>query len=206
MKIIVEVGANLGTDTGRMFNESTEPTLIYAIEPTPHCLEILHAHFDDNPNIIIVPVAIDDVDGSKLFNIAGHSDWGCSSLHEFVPGIEEKYPHFPDLHYTDSVVVNTMRLDTFMDIHNIKQIDYLWIDAQGNDFVVLKSLGDKIGCVVAGQCEVQSTSDAEIYHGVVNDYDSVNAWLNDNGFDTRPRGGVGIVNEMNLYFTRRATP
>lgn len=47
------------------------------------------------------------------FNIAGQADWGCSSLLEFSNGLDKTSPGRTDLKVTDTITVNTIRLDTF---------------------------------------------------------------------------------------------
>ena len=44
----------------------------------------------------------------------------------------------------ESIMVPTIRLDTFMELMQLERIDYLKIDTQGADFMVVKSLGTRI--------------------------------------------------------------
>jgi hypothetical protein len=100
-----------------------------------------------------------------------------------------------------------LRLDDVINLLNIKEIDYIHIDAQGNDFRVLQSLGDKISIVKSGVCEVAQK--AELYQGTENTIDVVKPWLESKGFKVRAEDdGVGkpfatvTGNEANLFFTR----
>jgi hypothetical protein len=108
-------------------------------------------------------------------------------------GINSLYPLHPNLlntplqkHWqyqqgmTHSIVIETRRLDTLVKKYEIPHIDFLWIDAQGNDLITLKSLGDLISIVRAGRLEC--TYKVPIYEGVDNSYESVVKFLEDHHF------------------------
>jgi FkbM family methyltransferase len=175
--IIFEVGANLGNDTQ---NFLASGSLVYAFEPTPELHLHLKNRFKNVSNYIPVPLAVDLENRWTTFNIAGSADWGCSSIHDFNPNIHQEWEGRPDFNVTDRCTVMTIRLDTFMQIYNIDKIDYLWIDAQGNDFRVLQSLGDRIKDVNKGRCEV--ANDVNLYSGVDNTVETVGNWLSSQGF------------------------
>jgi len=61
------------------------------------------------------------------------------------------------------VEVQTTRLDTFLQENDIDRIDFLHIDAQGHDLKVLRSLGERLPVVVAGQIEVPLNSAVALY-------------------------------------------
>lgn len=180
MKTIIECGANLGYDTQKL-HENNPDAKIFAFEPTIELFtEILYPRFKGNPNIQLYPFAIDSKNGFTKFNVAGQSDWGCSSIHEFSDDIKEKWPNRPDFKVTHSYLVPTITLFDFCKSHNIEEIDYLWIDTQGNDFNVLQSLGEKIKNVKAGKCEV--SLDVELYKNTENKLNIVKPWLENQGF------------------------
>jgi FkbM family methyltransferase len=142
----------------------------------------------------------DITNGFKQFNIAAVEDWGCSSLNEFA---DDRFDNFPgrDIRTTHSVKVMTLRLDTFMNIHNIKEVDYLWIDAQGSDFNVLKSLGDRIKDVKSGKCE--SFYAADLYKNCNNKTDDIVKWLDENGFNCTVKIDKQEQKEADIYFERK---
>lgn len=177
MKTKIEVGANWGGDTQSL---AADGSVVYAFEPTPSLADHLRNRFKDNSNVHIVEKAVDEHDGVAEFNIAGTGDWGCSSLYEFSEDIHSKWNGRPDFHFTDRCEVETIRLDTFIQQNEIDSIDYLWIDAQGNDFNVLKSLGYFINRVKAGKCEGSYTVD--LYQGTNNNVNDIEIWLESNGF------------------------
>lgn len=204
-KIIVEIGANHGQDTEKFLNE--EGSIVYSFEPIPKLVLDLNEKFGKKPNFHLITAAIDVENGFKKFNISKGGDWGCSSLHNFAPDLKGKWDR-PDFNFDDHIEqVMCFRLDTFMDLFKIERIDYLHIDAQGNDFNVLKSLGDKINVVQSGVVEVSNK--VELYDIKDNHVNVVKPWLEERGFKTRVEDdGVGKEgatingNEVNIFFER----
>ena len=181
MKTIVEVGANWGGDTKRFADERNN--FVYAFEPTPELFDHLCETFSSYSNVKILPFAVDEEEGEAIFNIAGTGDWGCSSLYTFDPEIHEKWEGRPDFHFTNQVTVEKKRLDNFINENNIESIDYLWVDAQGNDFKVMKSLGDKIEIVKEGKCE--GSYSVDLYVNTENNVNDIVEWLTSKGFQCK---------------------
>jgi FkbM family methyltransferase len=203
--IIIEVGANQGQDTVK-FLEKPE-NIVYSFEPIPELAFKLWEKHGQNKNFHLITAAIDIENGWKKFNISKRGDWGCSSLHDFAPDLHKVWSR-PDFSY-DTFLANTMciRLDTFMNMFNIQKIDFLHIDAQGNDFNVLKSLGNRIDDVISGVVEVSNK--VELYDIKDNHLNVVKPWLEERKFSTRVEDdGVGKPgatingNEVNIFFNR----
>ena len=153
-KIKFDIGANQGTDTIKLAEDGS---IVYAFEPTRFLIvEYLWPKTKENPNIIIIPMAVDVENGIKNFNVSGIWDWGCSSLHRYNGNAGEQWGEF--FQVTESYQVPTITLHDFCELYKINKIDYLYIDTQGNDLNVLKSLGDKIVNVVEGKCEASNNN------------------------------------------------
>ena len=183
MKIIIEVGANSGGDSIKYVSQSN--TLLYAFEPVPYLGNNLTGSLDDAgfKNYKLIRSAVSDIDGKAIFNISGPDEshnFACSSLNQFSDGIDGKWGGRSDFAHIDSLEVDTIRLDTFIEQEGIKEIEYLHIDAQGSDFNVLKSLGDKVNIVKAGKCEASNI--VALYKDVDNSVYSIIGWLGNNGF------------------------
>ena len=179
MRIVVEIGANNGEDTAHLLGGADK---LYACEPDPELFSGLVARFADNPKVTLWPVAIALENGCQNLNIS-LGERGINSLHEFHLNLLntalQKHKVYQD-GFQKKVPVWTARLDTLMALYNIPHIDFLWIDAQGNDLAALKSLGDKIKNVSEGRCEC--TYKIPIYDGVDNSYESTIAFLESYGF------------------------
>jgi len=196
-KIIFDIGANQGQESMRMVNDDS---IVYAFEPTRYLIsDHLWPKTKENPNIIVIPMAVDIQNGFKTFNVAGYHDWGCSSLHENIDNIDPSWQkHFE---ITDSYLVPTITLYDFCILYGIEKIDYLSIDTQGNDLNILKSLRNKIDIVVEGICEASNKQ--ALYKS---DY-SLNSTLNflySNNFEVTSIEPNDLKNlEVNVYFRKK---
>lgn len=195
-KIYIEVGSNIGTDTDKFVSDDA---ILYCFEPAMELAFNLWQKYKHKNNVIILPFAIDTENSIKVFNIAGTQNWGCSSLNNFAPDIKNKWPNRPDFVFTDSYSVPTITLYDFIKLYQIKQIDYLWIDAQGHDFNVIKSLKDKISIVKEGRCE--ASHNISLYDGVDNSHKSITDYLKLNNFTSEielDKSGLGA--ECDIIF------
>jgi FkbM family methyltransferase len=124
-------------------------------EPNPARFDELKAKFE-SPNIHAFPYAISNYNGPSRLNIANFED--CSSLLVFDERANETWIHpwHPYKHFemVRMAEVEVMRLDTFMEQHGIQTVNFLEIDAQGEDMRVVESLGDRIRDVEKIQIEV----------------------------------------------------
>lgn len=180
MRIIVEIGANNGDDSVGLLNGADQ---LYVCEPDPTLFAGLVKRFAHEPRVTLWPWAVDQVDAVRTFNIMEH-ERGINSLYALHPNLlntplQKHWQYQKGM--TNQITVHTIPLATLLALYNIPHIDFLWIDAQGNDLNVLKSLGDRIADVREGRCEV--TYKVPIYEGVDNSYESVTKFLESKGFD-----------------------
>ena len=199
MKIKIEVGANKGTETKEL---ASDGSIVYAFEPTYELLiEYLWPLSYENKNIRILPFAVDSENAFKQFNVAGHWDWGCSSLYEFSDNLDKEWPGRVDFSKTHSYNVPTITLYDFCELYKIETIDFLHIDAQGNDFNVLKSLKDKISIVKEGV--IEASKNVELYKNTNNKVDSIKEYLKLNGFEIIDETiNDAVEAEVNIYFKK----
>lgn len=200
-KIIFDIGANDGKET--LERVQNKDCIVYAFEPTWELLiNYLWPYAYENSNLIVVPFAVDIDNGFKKFNVAGNGDWGCSSLHEFSENLESKWPGRPDFITTHSYNVPTITLYDFCNLYNIDRIDFIEIDTQGNDFNVLKSIGNKISIIQEGVVEASSAVD--LYKNVNNRIEDIREFLIVNGFEIVSEAANDNFNaEINIHFKRK---
>lgn len=199
-KIIFDVGANNGSSC---LHFAREGHTVYAFEP---CKELLHNSLLPNAsdNYIVVPKAISDFDGESVFKVSGTSDWGdwgCSSLNTFSDNLEHTWPGRTDFIVTEAVIVEVIRLDTFIEQNNIKRIDFLHCDTQGTDFKVLKSLGKYTSIVSSGVVEAFNKN--PLYKESDNSKENICQFLDSNGFKViEISSNDSDDNEINIKFER----
>lgn len=190
---IIDVGANHGqaTHTHAILGHK-----VLMIEPTPALYEELKKKYEKHANVEIINTAVDIEEKEAAFHIAPQGDWGTSSLFTLVEDWKSYWPNRPDFEQKQSILVKTKRLDTICDNFEIKKIDYLKIDTQGNDLNVLKSLGSMR--TRKGLIEV---SKIKTYVDQNNNIDQVVQYLKDNSYRIIKVTKNDICNnEFNILF------
>lgn len=142
--IIFDVGAYVGEWTSRVIDKLQNNVTIFAFEP----MEDAYKQFIENvqhKNLSIFKIALSNEQGNKDFFIYHHNP-KFSSLYDRI-NINEKYDTIPE-----KITVSCSTIDDFCSQKNIRHIDYLKIDAEGSDFMVLlgakkKLSQEKIGII-----------------------------------------------------------
>jgi hypothetical protein len=106
-----------------------------------------------------------------------------------------------DFVYTQTIEIETIRMDSFMKQNNICTVDFLHCDTQGNDLKVLKSFGDNIHLLKSGKVECFNKSN--LYKEVENDFNSVTEFLKSKGFSIdEVVCNDDFEHELNVFFSR----
>lgn len=194
--VFFDVGANSGSAFGLYGIKS--PCRVVAFEPTPHLYRSLYQRCYG----IVYPFAVSDFEGEADFHVAGHADWGCSSLLEFSEQSQTHWPGRDDLRVTETIKVPVVRLDRMLERMGLAHIDFLHVDAQGSDLKVLMGLGERIGDVEAGVVEAAAKRDI-LYKGQNTVEDTV-GFLKAHGFDVpNINANDPAGNEVNIVFKRK---
>ncbi len=147
-KVIFEIGAMDGADSIRLSKLFPEAK-IYAFEPNPDTVDIALEATVSNPKIRVIPMAVSEVSRFIPFYKSDTANHGCSSLYR----ASGRYDHVEPMPQSE-VTVSSTRLDQFIPRLNIGHVDALWLDAQGSELSILKSLGTRIETVWAVWTEV----------------------------------------------------
>ena len=153
--LFIDVGANKGL----WLNEAIKKfpgCLIHAFEP----IKGITPNYE---NVIINNFCIDtEKSRNRLFYIT--KDNVTSSLLKLNDGIISSFGDYTDpkgvIHkksdfdLDETILVDTIRLDSYLEEKSINEIHYLKIDAEGNDLNVFKSLGKFKSIVWACELEV----------------------------------------------------
>ena len=177
MKTIIEVGAHKGKDTIKWVVDPENK--VYSFEPNYRYAHMLRKKMKSYPNHQTIEMAVDleNSESPRLFYTSG----ACSSLHTFSADLKEKWRERHHWNVDEVTEVNAIRLDTFLSKEGIESVDYLWIDAQGNDFRVLQSLGEFHTRIKEGRCE--SAYNINLYKNVNNSTEDICKWLKDRNFE-----------------------
>jgi FkbM family methyltransferase len=153
--IFFEIGSHFGSDTQK-FSKITNK--LHCFEPDPRNIKIFK-HL--NSNVQLNEFAISDKDGvSQFFLSSGNvyesmygptenelinqNDWSASSS---LISPKNHFKKTPWVKFDNTIEVKTKRLDTYCIENDINNIDFLWMDVQGAELSVIKSMGafkDKI--------------------------------------------------------------
>jgi len=120
--IVVDIGANIGVFT--LFAASKTTNKVFAFEPFPENFLFLNQNINRNclKNVIAYETAVSDKIGSdKLF--CDESGGGHTMLEKLETYVE----------------VPTTTLQKIIDTNNIKQVDFLKIDCEGAEGLILNS-------------------------------------------------------------------
>ena len=189
--IWIDVGAHLGEGTLDVALRNPN-ILVYAFEPNWVLARQLMACA---ANFVVLPIAVSDVDGYADFFINACD--GSSSLQRME---ESGKVHWKDFDYTvkSKVVVQTIRLDTFMKLADIRSIDYLKVDAEGADLKAIQSAGDRLKDIKRIMLEVDIAPD-RLYEGAPN-RDEIMDFMRKSGFELVDSESQNAGRQENLTF------
>ncbi|PZV13509.1 MAG: hypothetical protein DCF22_10615 [Leptolyngbya sp.] len=169
-QIWLDVGAHHGQST---LNQAiSDPAVtVYAFEPN---LKLAAELSGVTPNYVVIPAAIAKQDGVSKFYL--NQDAAASSLKSLNPQTVQEWIGGEDLQVESTTTVPTIRLDTFLNQMQINEVDYLKIDAQGSDFDVVLSLGDRLRDCCKVKLEVAITP-SQLYSGAATKAEVINYFI-----------------------------
>ncbi|MBU2102348.1 MAG: FkbM family methyltransferase, partial [Candidatus Omnitrophica bacterium] len=133
--IVVEAGAHIGTDTVEMSRLWPKGT-VYAFEPVPGLFQRLWENTYQLENVCRYSFALGNkTRTAKMYISSGTSD-GSSSL--LAP--KEHLTFYPGVTFQSHIEVKVMSLDEWAEKQNLNRVDFLWLDVQGYELVVLKGM------------------------------------------------------------------
>ncbi len=147
----IDVGAHRGEKT--LSAAQANPALrVYAFEPNLHvALQLVGMA----PYFIVLPMAVAEKNGAADFYL--NSFEAASSLLPMDPQRLERWIDGDLLRVVSTISVPVIRLDTFLELAGIRQVDYLKVDAQGGDLDVVRSAGNRLKDIPRIALEVQIT-------------------------------------------------
>jgi FkbM family methyltransferase len=123
--IMIDVGAHLGSALSPFLEKGWK---IFAFEPDEKNRVILEKRYENQPNLVVDPRAVSDQSAERLPFFTSSESTGISSLAYF----DESHKKTAD--------VSSTTLGEFCREHQIDHINFLLVDAEGYDLLVLKGL------------------------------------------------------------------
>lgn len=179
--ILFDLGANNGSRWYDTLVSDQENIHVYMFEPTPQLCKIIEEKYKTLKNWTLIQKAVSNFDGKTTFNVAGHYDWGCSSLYNFRNDVNITWPNDrKDFHFTEKIEVEVISLNSFL-LNNpqIQYIDYLHVDTQGSDLNVLKGCSKYLNYIKRGN--IEAALEAPLYDKSPTKDECIE-WLTNNGF------------------------
>lgn len=137
-KIMIEVGANIGSTTVSAM-KLNKLSKIIAFEPVPDNVRLIKANLALNgfdSSVIVEPFAISDHEGEEEMILSSHN-LGDNRIKRNAVGAGQGLFNESEWNKTK---VQTICLDSYCKQHNIdsEEISIIWIDAQGFEGYILK--------------------------------------------------------------------
>jgi FkbM family methyltransferase len=194
---ILEAGASDGADTEEMSRKFQKHT-IFAIEPITKQHSLLKDKFRQSENVRVFRLALSDSDGaSKIWVSDNEVNPGTSGSSSLLSP-KKHLDIFPTITFSQSEVVQTLKLESFCISQRIDFIDLLWIDLQGMEYKVISSSAAFVRRNV--NCIHLEVSRIELYEGAVLAR-SIELLLEGLGFEKKI-DRVGIVSGNCLYVNK----
>lgn len=162
--IIFDVGACEGEDSIKFSNRFPNAR-IFTFEPLPKNIKRIKtnlAKYKIN-NAKLVDKALSNNNGKAIFHVSSGRppktedktwDYGNKSSSLLAPAKTTTIHRW--LKFKDKIEVKTVRLDKFVATEGIKEIDFVYMDVQGAEMMVLNGAGEFISKIKAIWLEVES--------------------------------------------------
>ncbi len=117
--VVIEAGANLGSETLLLSRLVGDAGHVYAFEPNPYTFQRLsfNVSINDLKNVTCSDIAVGEKDGEISFNI--YPKGFCN------PGMSSKYMETKN---TRKITVAQKTIDSFVKENNIKKLDFIKMD------------------------------------------------------------------------------
>ena len=167
---IFDVGANDGSD-GLALAYKNKEYFIHAFEANPYLIKKIKSLKKKLEtrigksinNYKIHNLAVGSKKRIATFNIS--SNHRVSSLNKLSKNLDKSWPGYKEKIFkvVKKIKVRVITLDDFMKKNKIKIIDYLHVDTQGSDMMVLKGLKSNINSVLEGKVEAATSKKKAAY-------------------------------------------
>jgi FkbM family methyltransferase len=167
--VIFDIGACEGESSVR-YSRIFEKSQIYTFEPIPKNYRIIEsniAEFEKSSQIHPFPVCLSNAVGEADFHISSGTpeefkeknvDWEFGNKSSSLLPPDKTLQTYDWIEFKEKITVPTIRLDGFMKEHSINQIDFVHLDVQGAELMVLDGAGDLFGAIKNIWLEVEAVA------------------------------------------------
>lgn len=200
---IFEIGSCEGEDTIRLKRAFPNST-VYTFEALPKNVKIIKNNLKRYglKTANVFQLALSNHDGTSDFHVSsGHPDhlpkvkgWDYGNKSSSLLPPKEHKNVLKWVKFKEKITVKTSRLDSFCRMKNIEKIDFIYLDVQGAELMVLEGAGKFLRNIGAIWMEVEAI---ELYKGqpLKND---VQKFMQQNGF-SRVKDTVDNISGDQLY-------
>lgn len=129
--IVLEIGANDGKDS-KEFLEKFQNIQLYCFEPDPRKIHEFKERVNDE-RCRLFEIAISDKDENKEFLLSWNTLENCPADSSTLKKPTEQLNTFPHIVFSDNILVEAKKLDTWSKENNINEIDFMWVDVEGSE-------------------------------------------------------------------------
>ena len=138
--------------------------------------------------------------GSGIAKFFINSNDGSSSLLPIDGSSAAQWGESVNFSVIGEVSIPTIRLDTFMHLAKIERVDYLKVDAEGADLLVIKSAADRIRDIRTIKAEVE-VCDFRSFVGAPSKVEMI-SFMKEKGFSLTAVESQNEDRQENLTFTQ----
>ena len=189
--ILWDIGANVGLYS--IYSAKSKNCKVYAFEPSVFNLELLARNIYLNNlqhKVTIIPVSLSNEISENLFQLSS-TQWG-GALSTFGAGINQDGKKINDVFQYSTVGLS---IDDAFNKFKIPKPDYVKIDVDGIEHLILSGIGDVFKNVISILVEVNEDFDKQ--------KNLVNKILTDNGFYLYKKYNIDSTNQFNQLWKRQ---
>lgn len=160
--VIFDIGACEG-ESSIQYSRLFPASKIYAFEPLPSNIQLIQKNFFNYgiSNALYYNNALSDSNGVAAFHVSSvnprntiATDWDFGNKSSSLLAPEKHLERFDFIHFDKQIEVETITLKTFCEQNNIQEIDFVHMDVQGAELMVLNGAEDFISSIKAIWLEV----------------------------------------------------
>lgn len=178
-KIFFDVGAHDGTDGIRAL-KTGKYDICYAFEADRRMIDLIKSRIHTDPELKDKYVLVENAVGSnhEMVTFTSFKKTNVGSIYGVNLNTDIVKDRLNDFEIVDTYKIECITLENFCLANSITHIDYLHIDTQGNDFEVIKGLGNFIDSVTCGKLECYHTAPEEsLYKNTSNSVHTITEYL-----------------------------